>query len=185
MHTKNRKPIEAGYLTAQTALAAKKWGGDDYVTTLAEQGKAAAKTGEVPKPTHMTVQAMAKTVKQAPDAVQEKLKAAIVAGEVTTPGEAEQKGRRLAAERTKRNKLPPPDLHEVIIDWTHRIKDWDDEMAQVAPYMEYLEEAPAIAGRFRAALTHFILTAQQLLESAPAAPRSVGRGQSTGVKLSR
>jgi ParB/RepB/Spo0J family partition protein len=185
MDSKIRKPIEAGYVTAKTAMAAKEWGGVEYVKTLAQQGKVAAETGDVPKPTHMTVQAMAKVVRQAPEAVQEKLKSAIVAGDVTTPVEAQQKGRRLAAERTKRNKLPPPDLHEVIIDWTHRIKEWDEQMKHVAPYMEYLEGVPEIAGRFRAALAHFIETAQQLLEDEPAAPRTVGRGQTSAAKARR
>jgi ParB/RepB/Spo0J family partition protein len=102
MEAKMREPIEAGYITAKTALAAKDWGGDAYMKTLARQGKEAANTGEVPKPTHMTVSAMAKAVKKAPAPVQEKLKEAIIEGKVTTPAEAEQKGRRLAAEHTKR-----------------------------------------------------------------------------------
>ena len=179
MLAENRKAIQSKYLTAQTALVAKEWGGNEYVKTLARQGKEAATSGHLPKPTHMTVKAMRKVVNAAAEGVQEKLKAAIVAGEVTTPAEAESKGRRMAAERTKRNKTPPPDVKEVIIGWTHKIKDWEKQMREVAPYMEYVEEAPEVARRFRDALKAFIATAETLLEQEPSEPRSVGRGRTS------
>lgn len=163
MLEENRKAILAKHVTAQTALEAKEWGGNEYLRTLARQGKEAATTGEVPKPTHMTVKAMRKAVNEAPEPVREKLKAAIVKGEVTTPTEAEQKGRRLAAERTKRNKLPPEDLRTVIVGWTHRLEEWDDQMKDVVPYMDYIDEVPELAKAFRASLKHFIATAQKLL----------------------
>ena len=163
MDEKIRVPVEAGYITAKTALAAKEFGGDAYVKTLAKQGKEAATTGDVPKPTHMTVAAMAKAVKQAPEPIREKLTALIVEGELATPAAVEQKARRLAAERTKRNKQPPADLKVVIVGWTHRLNDWEKEMRDVAPYMDYVEEVPKIAADFRAALTRLIDTAKKLL----------------------
>lgn len=163
MHEENRARIEAGHLTAQTALAAKEWGGDAYVRTLAKQGKEAAKPdSDVPKPTHMTVAAMKKAVKEAPEPVREKLRELIVAGDVTTPKEVEQKGRRLASDHTKRQKTSPPDLREVIVDWTHRLDDWEKQMREVVPYMAYVDEVPAIADRFRRALEKLIETAQKL-----------------------
>ncbi len=163
MASKNRAPIEAGHITAKTALAAKEWGDDAYVQTLAKQGKQAAKDGNVPKPTHMTVAAMKKAVKQAPEPVQEKLKAEIVAGDIVSPKEAEQRARRLAASHTRRQKEPPPDLKEVIVGWTHRVKEWEQQMRDVAPYMAYVEEVPAIAERFRTELAKLIDTAKKLL----------------------
>jgi ParB/RepB/Spo0J family partition protein len=180
---KNRAPIEAGYITAKTAFQAKTWGGDAYMNTLARQGKAAAAGEGVPKPTHMTVQAMRKVVEEAPEGVREKLKAAIVEGEVTTPAEAAQKGRRLAAERTKRNKLPPSDLRIVIVDWTHRLEDWDRQLKDAIPYMDYVDEVPAIATAFRAALTRFIGTAQRVLDVAAPALKSVGKGSTAPKRL--
>ena len=188
MLEENRKPIQANYMTAQTALEAKEWGGNEYVRTLARQGKEAVTTGEVPKPTHMTVKAMRKVVKEAPEAVQEKLKAAIIEGEVTTPVEAEQKGRRLAAERAKRNKLPPPDLTDVLVGWTHRLKDWTKQVKEIAPYLEYIEEVPAgVAKPFQAALREFVATAQTLptLVDEESQPRHVGRGQTSAVAAGR
>jgi ParB/RepB/Spo0J family partition protein len=164
MTVKNRDLIKAGYITAQTALKAKEWGGSDYVDTLAKQGKEAAKEGsKVAKPTHMTVAAMRKVVREARESVQDKLKEAIFSGEVTTPKEAEQKARRLASEQTRRRKDPPPDLKAVIIGWTHRIKDWEKQMREVEPYMDYVEEVPTIAEEFRAELRLFIGTATKLL----------------------
>ena len=163
MEVKNRAPVQAGYLTAKTAFAAKQWGGDAYVKTLAQQGKQAAKEGTVSKPTHMTVAAMKKAVRQAPAPVQEKLKQAIVAGEVATPAEAERKARKLASTHTRNHKTPPPDLRAVILMWTDQLKDWEKQMRDVIPYMEYVEEVPSIAKDFRDSLSKLIETAKKLL----------------------
>ncbi len=163
MPEKNRVSIQAGYITAQTALTAKKWGGDAYVQTLAKQGKQASNDGDVPKPTHMTVKAMRKAVAAAPEPLQEKLKAEVVAGDLTTPQAVEQRARRIATERAKRNKLPPPDLHTVIVGWTHRLEEWEAQMQDVIPYMDYVDEAPGIAKPFRAALKRMVATANKLI----------------------
>lgn len=180
MHDKNRDQISARHITGQTALAAKEWGGDAYVKTLARQGKDAATTGDVPKPTHMTVQAMKKVVNAAPEPVREKLKAAIIEGDVTTPAEAETKGRRLAAERTKRTRPLPPDLETAIVGWTRRYKDWAEQLKrELIPYLSYVEDLDVrIANPFQLAQRAFMETAQEamVVESKPAAPRPV-KGQ--------
>jgi len=164
MDNKNRPHIEAGHLTAKTALAAKDWGGDAYVRTLAKQGKQAKNEGSVSKPTHMTVAALKKVVTLAPEPVQEKLKAEIIAGDISTPQEAEQRARRLAASHTRRQKEPPPDLKDVLVRWTHQVKDWEQQMRDVQPYMDYVDdEAPAIGERFRTELRKLIDTAKKLL----------------------
>jgi ParB/RepB/Spo0J family partition protein len=180
LEVKNRAPVEAGHLTAKTAFLAQEWAGDAYVKTLVRQAKAAKDDPEIPKPTEHTVYGMKKAVREAPEAIQEKLKAGIIEGAVTTPAEAAQKGRRLAAERTKRDKLPPQDLKVVIVGWTHRFEDWTKQLKDVAPYMEYVEEAPSIAESFRQAVKDFIAAAEELLEVEPAAP-AVGRGQTSAA----
>jgi ParB/RepB/Spo0J family partition protein len=160
----SRVVVKSGAITAQTASAAEQWGGNEYVRTLAKQGKEAAKEGStIAKPTHMTVQAMRKVVREARESIQDKLKEAIWSGDVVTPKEAEEKARRLASAQTRRQKDPPPDLQAVIIGWTHRIKDWEKQMREVEPYMDYVERVPDIAEEFRTALTRFITTAQKLL----------------------
>jgi ParB/RepB/Spo0J family partition protein len=163
MLPRTRSLVEAKHLTAQTAFAAKQWGGDTYVETLAKLGKQAAKDGTVAKPTHMTVKAMRKVVQQAPEPIREKLKTLIVEGTVTTPVEAERRARSLNASHVKRQREPPPDLRAVIIGWTDRIKDWEKQMREVQPYMEYVEEVPKIAEQFRNALGQFIETARMLM----------------------
>jgi ParB/RepB/Spo0J family partition protein len=163
MDSKDRAPIEAGHLTAKTAFAAKEWGGKAYLQTLAKQGQKATTEGTILKPTHMTVAAMRKVVRQAPDAVQEKLKTLIVAGEIVTPTDADQRARQLASSHMRRQKEPPPDLRIVIVGWTHRIDEWVKDMREVVPYMAYVEKVPAIAESFRTSLRQLIETAQELL----------------------
>ena len=163
MADKDRTAIEAGHVTAKTAHAAKKWGGSAYVSTVAKQGKQAAKDGSVPKPTHMTVAAMKKAVEAAPEPVRETLKEKIVTGAIATPGEAVAAARRMASTHVRREKEPPPDLRAVIVTWTHRLNDWEKQMREVVPYMEYVEGVPAVARDFRKALDKLIATAKDLL----------------------
>lgn len=163
MLVENRAAIDAKHITAQTALAAKQFGGNTYVKTLARQGKQAAKDGSVAKPTHMTVAAMRKAVAVAPEPIREKLKAEIVQGKITTAEQAEKRARSLASARTKRNNTAPKDLREVIVSWTYQLGDWEKQMREVAPYMDYVDEVPGIAEPFRAALEKLINTAKRLL----------------------
>ena len=168
---KNRAPVEAGHIVAQTAIAAKEWGGDEYVETLGKLGKKAKDDAKkepadregIEKPTHMTVGAMRKVVAAAPEPVREKLKAEIVAGKVTTPEQAKAKARRLESNHVRKEKPAPADLREVIVGWTHKLVEWDDQMRDVVPFMDYVDEVPAIAERFRAALRAHIETAKGLL----------------------
>ena len=161
MDGKNRPPIQAGYMTAKTALAAKKWGGEAYLGTLAKQGKQAAIDGTIPRPTHMTVAAMQAAVTEAPESIREKLKAAIINGDVVTADEAKRRGVRLAAERRKHEKLPPPDLTTVIVAWIHQFPEIDQRMLEVIPFMETVPDT--IANPFYAVLEHHIEIAKQLL----------------------
>lgn len=185
---KNREVVEKEYISAKTAFLAKNWGGDEYVQTLAKQGKKAVEHEEGTKPSENTVAAMKKVVREAPEAVQGKLKSLIFEGEITTPKEAEQKARRLAAERTKRNKRSPEDLETFLVGWTHRFKDWTQELTQLDPYLEYLDEVPAaILTPFLSARDRFLSATDTLREAGPAStsPRHVGRGQTSAVASRR
>jgi len=167
MVNKDREAIEAGRLTAKTALAAKDWGGTEYIRTLARQGKEAEKPdAAVTKPTHMTVGAMKKAVAKAPEQVRERLKNEVFEGKLIRPDEVEARGRRLESQRVRREKEPPPDLKIVIVGWTHDLKDWNRKLRDVEPYMDYVDEVPAIADKFREALRQLIDTAKDLLKSA-------------------
>jgi ParB/RepB/Spo0J family partition protein len=163
MEAKDREVVSAGHLTAKTALAAKQWGGAEYVKTLAKQSKEAAKDDTVSKPTHTSVAAMRKAVNAAPEPVREKLKQEIVEGKITAPQKVKERARRLASNHVRREKAPPADLKEVIVGWTYKLEEWEKEMRLVQPYMDYVEEAPPIAQRFRSALKKLIETATALL----------------------
>jgi ParB/RepB/Spo0J family partition protein len=163
LDVKNREAVEAGFLSAKATYEAKSWGGDAYAKTLAKQGKQASKDPAVAKPTEHTVAGMKKAVREAPEPVRKKLKDKIIAGKITTPKEAERLARTLAATHTKKHKTPPPDLKVVILDWTDRIKDLEKQMREIEPYMDYVEEVPAIAEKFRTALRQLIDTANKLL----------------------
>ena len=163
LDTENRKPVEAGYIVAKTAKAAKDWGGDEYVETLGKLGKKAKDDEGIQKPTTDTVTAMRKVVAAAPEPVREKLKREIVTGKVTTPEQAKAKARRLESNHVRKEKPAPADLREVIVGWTHKLAEWDDQMRDVVPFMDYVDEVPAIAERFRAALRAHIETAKGLL----------------------
>jgi len=162
MDRKERDVIEAGHLTAKTAHAAKQWGGSEYVQTLARQGKDRTRS----KPTHTTVAAMRSAVNAAPEPIREKLKEEVVAGKLERPDQVEARARRLASDRVRREKEPPPDLRVVILDWTDELKGWNTKLKTVAPYMDYVDEVPSIANRFRGALEQLIDTAKELLKEA-------------------
>jgi hypothetical protein len=153
MDTTNRKQVEAGFLTAKTAMAAKEWGGDEFVATLAERGKEAAKDeATISKPTHTTVAAFAKAVKSIEDEqIRERVKKEVVSGKIDSPDDVVPRARRLSSAKVQREKLPPPDLKVVILRWTEEMKDFTAKLKEVKPYMEYVEESEGIAKGFRKA----------------------------------
>src|SRR5262245_26794202 len=155
----DRSIVKEGEIAEQTASQAKQWGGETYLKTVARQGKQASKGGTL-KPTHETVRAMKKAVADAPEPIREKLKKEIFSGKLTLPSKVEERARRLMTERIRRTKEPPPDLRAVIIGWTRELMAWSEKMAQVAPYMDYVEEVPDIAEPFYAALRQLIATAR-------------------------
>jgi len=163
---KTREPIEAGYLAAETVLDAHNWGGDEYVETLAEEGKRASQPdANVLKPARKTVQAMKRAVAKAPKDLQERLKQLIVDGKLKTPQAVETKARQLAVQKIRTEKPAPRDLRAVILGWTRELKEWDTKMNEVLPYMDYVDEVPKIAEPFRVALKQLVKTAEKLLKA--------------------
>jgi len=166
MPLKVREVVEAKTMTAQTAFEAKQWGGDDYVRTLARQSKEAEKeTSTISKPTHMTVKAMKRAVAAAPERVQEQLREEVFSGKLERPDEVATRARRLESSKVRRDKEPPPDLKIVIVGMTHDLKEFRKKLETVAPYMDYVDEVPPIAERFREALRDLIETAKDILKA--------------------
>jgi hypothetical protein len=50
--------------------------------------------------------------------------------------------------------------------WTDDLKEWNKKLKTVEPYMDYVDEVPAIAGKFRNALTELVETAREILKAA-------------------
>jgi hypothetical protein len=114
----------------------------------------------------MTIAAMKKAVASAPEPVREALKEKVMSGAITTPSEAVAAGRRMAAVHVRREKPEPPDLRAVIHTWTDDLKEWTQRLKTVEPYMDYVDEVPAIAGKFRSALSELVETAREILKAA-------------------
>lgn len=162
----DERRVIGGTITAKVANEAKKWGGKRYVRTLVRQAKDAKKDGaKIQKPTEHTVAAMKRAVAAAPANIRPKLEEKVFAGKLTTPDKVQQAARSMAAGQVRREKQPPPDLKEVIVGWTHDLEDWEKKLRQVLPYMDYVDEAPRIAGRFRTALERLIGTATEIVEA--------------------
>jgi len=164
MPRKVREVVESGAMTAQTAFEAQEFGGEAYVKTLAKQSKASA-DGSVGKPTHMTVKAMKSAVAKAPARVQAQLKEDIVSGKIERPDEVEMRARRLESVQVRKSKEPPPDLKVVIDEWTDELTEWNAKLKTVLPYMDYIDELPPLAKRFRKALEDFVETAKEVLKA--------------------
>jgi hypothetical protein len=67
------------------------------------------------------------------------------------------------ATQKKRQREPPPDLRAVMLVWVDRLNDWEKQMREVEPFMDYVAQVPSIAQDFRQALTRFVETAKRLL----------------------
>src|SRR4030095_10660474 len=158
-----RESVAAGHIAAKTALQAKRFGGDEYVRTLGKQGKAATSDENIPRPSLHSVTAMSKAVQRAPAAVRDRLKQEIVSGKISDPQKADERGRWLASEKVRRVKAAPADLRAVIIGWTYKLEQWEQQMRDVRPHMDYVEEAPQIGGPHTAALKKLIETGNTLL----------------------
>jgi len=155
-----------GAISAKTATLAKKWGGKKYMRSLVRQAKDAAKPdAKISKPTENTVAAMKRAVAAAPEKDRAKLEEKIFAGDLVTPEKVEQSARSMKAAQVRREKEPPPDLKVVIVGWTEDLKTWNEKLATVLPYMDYVDEAPGIAKPFRSALERLIETATKILKA--------------------
>jgi ParB family chromosome partitioning protein len=90
--------------------------------------------------------------------IQEKLKS----GKITKPEKVKREARRLEAKSIPRSKVPP-DLHEVLIQWTRFIKQWRKELRAIEPYREYIDTDPDVAAIFRKEVAGLIEDLKALL----------------------
>jgi len=155
-----------GMISAKTAYLAKQWGKKRYLRTLVRQARAATKSdSDVSKPTENTVAAMKRAVSKAPESVRQKLEDKIFDGDLLTSAQVDASARSMMAEKARRRKTPPPDLQVVVVGMTHDLEAWTEKLKAVAPYMDYVEEVPPIAEKFRHALTDLINAAKDILKA--------------------
>jgi ParB/RepB/Spo0J family partition protein len=161
---KDERASVDGWITAKTTLLAKGWGGKRYVKTLVRQAKAAAKPqAKISKPTENSVAAMKRAVAAAPEDIRPKLEDKIFDGDLVSSAEVEQSARSMKAAQVRRRSETPPDLKVVIHGWTEDLKEWNEKLTTVLPYIDYINEVPQVGERFRAALGKFIETASRVL----------------------
>ena len=147
-----KKLISERKVAARTAIDAHKMGGAEMVKAIAKEGL------------HFrAVSNLYKAISQIPDEkIKDKIKAKIIAGEITTPKEIEQKAEPMLRAKQEKGK-PPPDLIIVIARWTDSIADWRKALKEVAPYRDYLDTNPRITKEFREEVKGLIADLEKLL----------------------
>jgi len=143
---KSRKVMKRGNLTAKTALAAIRFGGEEFLDTLADRPK------DAPYPTHKVVEAFSRELTNIEDdTIRAQVKARIIKGQIKDPKNVAASARRLGSTRAARAKQAPPDLKVVAVRWTHELNDWAETLQQALPYMDYIDEIPSLASDLRKA----------------------------------
>lgn len=147
-----KKLISERKITARVAIEAYQFGGDEMVKTAAKE--------EIPL--HKLTK-LSQAIKEIPDPkIKEKLKAKVIAGEITDPKEIGKKAEPMLHAKAEKGK-PPPDLIVVIARWTDSIKDWRKALREVIPYRDYLDTSPRITGQFREEVNGLIAELEKLL----------------------
>jgi ParB/RepB/Spo0J family partition protein len=151
-----KEEIRAGRVTGRAADEARRLAGEN---ASPEQVEKLIKNAAQKEVGAWPLQSMAKKLKEIPDdKVRERVRAKVIDGELTSPEEVVAKGRQfIAAQRTKDWKKEKPDLIDVIRAWTTRAEDWTKQLDEVIPYMDYIDQEPVVAKRWRNAV-------QKLLE---------------------
>lgn len=145
----SKKLIEEKRISGVVAMEARQFGGDAMIETAAKH--------ELPLHTLRKIRQEVNAIPD--DKIRDKVMKAVVSGAVRDP----ESVRRRASSHVRRQKAGPSDLKVVIVGWTHTLTDWELQMREVVPYMDYVEEVPTIAENFRVALRRLIETAKKLL----------------------
>jgi ParB/RepB/Spo0J family partition protein len=137
-------------IAGRTALEAHRIGGSKMIEVAARKSL----------PVH-TLTAIGQRIGEIKDdQVREKIKKAVLAGEVTTPDEIQKRARMMEG---KKKKNAPPDLVIVIARWTGFINDWTKNLDEALPYREYIDTVPPIAEKFRKSVRGLIERLEKFL----------------------
>jgi ParB family chromosome partitioning protein len=145
-----KEPIRQQKIAGKTAVAAMRIGGAKAVKAVAkkELGFRAmeaigSKFANLPEET------------EAQKAVKDKVRERFARGEISTPDDVEMKVRQIKAQSIRKEKVPL-DLIDVMRGWTERAYQWSKQLAEVAPYIDYIDQEPVVAKRWRSAVQELI-----------------------------
>jgi ParB family transcriptional regulator, chromosome partitioning protein len=145
-----KAPVRQQKIAGKTALAAARIGGAAAVKEVAkkEMGYRAmeaigTKFAALPEDTEQERK------------VKEKVRERFTKGEISTPEDVVTKARQIKGQTTRKAAVPP-DLIDVMREWTERAHRWAKDLEKVAPYIEYIDTQPEVAKRWRSAAKELI-----------------------------
>ncbi len=146
----SKQLISRGEIAGKTATYAKRLGGEAMIDTAAKH-----------KLSLHTISGITKELAAIPDAtIREKIKKDVVAGKVLTPETVRLKERKLRAQHAGPE---PTDLRIIIRKWTATMKNWNERLDEVLPFMDYVEEDPSTVTPFKAVTRELIVKLKRFL----------------------
>ncbi len=140
---KSKEPIREQKIAGRAAVIAKQIGGDAAIGTAAKND---ISTG--------TMQAISSKFAELPEEteqdkkVKEKVRESFAKGKIKTAEEVVKTARQVKGQTTRKPDVPP-DLIDVMREWTERARRWAEQLEEVSPYIDYIDSEPKVAERWR------------------------------------
>jgi ParB family chromosome partitioning protein len=155
--------IRAKKIAGSTADAARRIGGR-------ERGPAAIKAAMRHQLSQTVVYAINEKIASMPEdseeekKIKDRVRQCFADGKITTPEQAITKMRQFkAAQQQKDWRDKAPDLKDVIRSWVVRARQWSKQLDEVLPYMNYVDQEPELAKRWREAVKELIAKLQRFI----------------------
>lgn len=150
MRSASKKLIAQKRISGTVAIEAQGFGGEEMVETAAQH--------QLPLHTLRNLRAEVEAIPES--TIRDRVKKAVIAGKVRDPETVRQRARQARASTSGK---APTDLHIVIRQWTKTMEKWTTQLAEVLPYIDYVEEDATGAVAFKTAtralidrLKHFL-----------------------------
>lgn len=146
MPSSAKKLLESGGITGRTAIAARQLGGNAMIETAAKHKL----------PLH-TLTKIGQELNEIPEEkIRAKVKQAVIAGKVRDPETVREHERKIRSTSSRAAGKGPTDLRLVVRQWTRTMTQWADQLEQVVPYIDYIEEDADLAAKFKVATRNLI-----------------------------
>lgn len=158
-----KAPIRQQQIAGKSALAAKQIVGGD--AGLARKAVAAVAKKGLGFRAMEAIQSEFAALPERTDedkAVKQKVRERFARGEISTPDEVVTKARQIKAQSIRKERVPP-DLIDVMRGWTERAHQWTKQLEEVMPYMDYVDQEPVVAQRWRTAVAKLIEKLQKFV----------------------